>query len=494
MKKNVFRILPIVVLILTAGKLIAQKNIQNEWQKMHNSKKDALIEFNEAKFGMFIHWGVYSVPAGIWNEKEIPGIGEWIMYRANIPRKEYQELSSQFNPVGFDAEEWVKLAKDAGMKYIVCMPKHHDGFSMYHSKISDYNIYDATPFKRDPIDELYQACKKFNMRFGFYYSHAVDWMDGGDAGVNDFLKEIAEGKRDSSEYEIKGGRKLWPGNDWDPAEISFRDYLDNKSLPQVKELLQKFPDVKEIWFDVPRNMTLDQSFEFYKLVYDLQPQTLLNSRVGNDLGDFWIPGDNKIPEKDDPNAKMYWETPGTMNNTWGYKSFDLEWKSAKELIYWVVEICSKGGNYLLNIGPKPDGTIPKESKDILLEIGEWMQINGEACYGTEKWKINKEGPTNIAMKGTRERAEGQFDFEFTNNDFWFTQKQGVIYATALQWPNKKQVSLKSFDASTPVKEVYMLGRKKPLKWSQKNDRLTVNIPSRSKTQSNYGYVLKIIVE
>jgi len=178
---------PLMILICLATALNgfsqSKDEILDEWTKMSDSKIDNYKEFNNAKFGMFIHWGAYSTLGGIWKDKQIPGLGEWIMYHAQIPRSEYKEVCKRFNPVGFNAEEWVKLAKEAGMKYIVAMTKHHDGFSMYRSNVTDFNIYDYTPFKRDPIEELYQACRKYGIRLGLYYSHSIDWMDGGDAGA-----------------------------------------------------------------------------------------------------------------------------------------------------------------------------------------------------------------------------------------------------------------------------------------------------------------------
>jgi alpha-L-fucosidase len=393
-----------------------EEQVNNDWQEMHDSKHEALEVFNNAKFGMFIHWGLYSVPAGIWKGDSIPGIGEWIMYQAQIPRTEYRKLANAFNPLKFNAEEWVKLAKEAGMKYMVVMPKHHDGFAMYNSKVTTYDVIDATPFGRDPIQELYEACQKEGMRFGIYYSQFLDWMDGGDVGVAKY------------NFFDPGVNKSWPANTWDPALAGFYEYLNSKAKPQMIELLEKFPGMQEIWYDLPGFTPREISHEFYKLVYDYQPNCLVNSRVGNDLGDFWIPGDNKIPAPEQLKGEIYWETPGTMNNSWGYKSYDDDWKSPEELLYWIVEIASKGGNYLLNVGPKADGSFPEESIDRLKEIGNWMNVNGEAIYGTTPWRISKEGPTSVNMEGTEHREKHGFQANFTEKDFWFTRKDNVVYA------------------------------------------------------------------
>jgi alpha-L-fucosidase len=492
--KEIKKIIILVICMVMVSFVFPQKkeSITSEWNKMHQSKRLALKDFNNAKFGMFIHWGVYSQPAGIWKGEKIKGLGEWIMYHAQIPREEYKNMCRSFNPVKFNAEEWVKAAKMAGMKYIVAMPKHHDGFAMYNSKVTDYDIIDATPFGRDPMAELYNACQKYGIKFSIYYSQATDWMDGGDAGVADYLGSHPEKKKKSQ----SDSWQTWPSNTWDSAPVSFTEYLEKKSKPQMKELLQKFPNMQEVWYDVPQRMTQKQSFEFYKLVYDIQPSCLINSRVGNDFGDFWIPGDNKIPEGEEV-KEIYWETPGTLNNTWGYKSYDVDWKSTEELLFWITEITSKGGNYLLNVGPTAEGIFPKKSIEQLKTIGEWMAINGESVYGTKKWKISHEGPTNLSMKSTDDREENGFNKDFSPEDFWFSAKDNVLYVTALKWPENKKNLIKSL-ASTPttnllkVESVKMLGSDKKVLWGMKNEGLLVSLPSWKPNQ--YGYVLKIVFE
>ena len=449
-----------------------------EWNKMSKSKTDLYKVYNELKLGMFIHWGAYSTQGGIWQGEKIPGLGEWIMYHAKIPREEYKEVCKKFNPIGFNAEDWVKLAKDAGMKYIVIMPKHHDGFAMYHTKFTDFNIYDFTPFKRDPIEEIYKACLKFDIRMGIYYSHSIDWMDGGDAGAAQFKKE-------NPNYIDK-----YASNQFDPAPVSYADYIEKKAIPQMRELLQKFPNLIEIWYDYPVKMNLQQSFEFYKLAYDFQPKCLVNSRVGNDLGDILTAGDNEIPTE--INSKYNtWETPGTLNDTWGYKSYDNNWKSHKEMLFWIVEIASKGGNYLLNIGPDGNGVIPEESVNILKGIGRWMKINGEAIYGTRKWTTKKEGPTNIGMKSTEYRAENKFDFCFTPEDLWFTAKDNYVYVISLTTQTRETVSVKSlFDYSKKITSIKILGNNRALKWKTLGDKVDITLPLNRKIDE-YGFVLKV---
>lgn len=482
MKRNSFLpILAALILVLFVPSC-SQETMQGQWQRMHDSKEQSLKEFNDAKFGMFIHWGLYSEPAGIWKGEKIEGLGEWIMYHAQIPRDEYRELARTFNPVKFNAEEWVSMAKQAGMRYIVAMPKHHDGFAMYDSEVTDYDIMDATPFGRDPMEELYNECKRQGIRFGVYYSHSIDWMDGGDAGLAQQLKIDPEHK------------DHYATNLWDPSPVSYQDYIKKKAKPQVTEIMTKFPDLIEIWYDFPRWMNEEQSFDFYKLAYQLQPGCMVNSRVGNDFGDYLVAGDNQIPETVDPRYTT-WETPGTLNNTWGIKSYDTDWKTIEELLYWICEITSKGGNYLLNVGPTAEGLFPEESVRQLEEIGEWMSINGESVYGTVKWEVKHEGPYDMEMKSTTERKEKGFNAGFSPKDFWFSMKDGNVYVSSLMWPENSLVNIKSF-ALENIKDrinivsVQMLGYDKSLDWVLKDDGLQVVLPAFHPSEK--GYVLKVL--
>jgi alpha-L-fucosidase len=470
-----------LIITFFASQLFSQDNNGHfpEWKKM-NASKDALYGvYNDLKFGMFIHWGAYSKPAGIWKGDTIPGLGEWIMYHAQIPRAEYKALCQTFNPVNFNAENWVKLARDAGMKYIVAMAKHHDGFCMYDSKVSDYDIIDQTSFNRDPIAALYKACLKYHIRMGLYYSHSIDWMDGGDAGLAQQLKI-------NPDHADKYGANLW-----DPAPVSYDEYLENKAKPQVTEIMTKFPNLLEIWYDFPRFMNPDQSFDFYKHAYDLQPNCLVNSRVGNDFGDYLVAGDNQIPTSVDPKYRT-WETPGTLNNTWGYKCYDTDWKSISEVLYWIVEIASKGGNYLLNIGPMGDGTVPEESVRLLHEVGDWMKVNGEAIYGTQKWTIQREGSTQMNVQSTRQRAKEGFNLKFTPEDFWFTTKKKNVYAIALTTPEDEAVRVKSLlGIQNQIRRISLLGGSRKLDWKVEGDGVAVIPPDGTFKQFKNGFVLKV---
>ncbi|MCK4921206.1 MAG: alpha-L-fucosidase [Bacteroidales bacterium] len=475
-----------IVLTLSIAILISCTTQEPSWEEMNTSKNEAKEAFNDAKYGMFIHWGLYSIPAGEWKGKKMeelkgPRVAEWIQLGAEIPREEYAQLAKQFNPVEYDAEAIARLAKKAGMKYVVCTSKHHDGFAMYDSQVSQYDIIDATPYKKDLVQELYEACKKQGLDFGLYYSHNIDWMDGNDCGYSELLAS-------GLPMNDKATRKMG-ANTWDPSPNTFSEYLENKAYPQVKEILTKFPDMTTLWYDMGHYVTPEQSKKFYQIAYDLQPNMLVNSRVGHDLGDFDIPGDNKIPE-DHLSITKPWQTVGTTNNSWGYKYYDEDWKSPKELLFWLIEIVSKGGNYMLNIGPKATGEVPQQSVDNLLVVGEWLSVNGEAIYNTRKWKVTHEGPTQIKMDGTGDREKHGFKAEFTHLDFWFTQKGSDLYAIALEYPDEK-IIIKSLNTENvaEIKSVSMLGIQTEIDWKQTSDGLEID-PGLVKADKN-GYALKI---
>ncbi len=313
--------------------------------------------FREAKYGLFIHWGLFAIPAGFWHGKWVRPSSEWVMAHAKVPVKEYEQLTKEFNPVQFNAEQWVQMAEDAGMKYIVITAKHGDGFAMYHSQVSHYNIYDATPFHRDPIRELAEACARHHLRFGFYYSQSVDWHEPGGVGNNwDFEPDAAKNK-----------------------DGAYDDFLRNKCEAQVKELLSNYGPVCELFFDTPSNITPERGDRFVKLVHALQPACLIDGRLGVP-GDYLTMGDNGIPSAD---VGGDWETPATVNHNWGYATDDPDWKSPSQILFNLVDIVSKGGNYLLNVGPTDKGIIPPVCVSNLLAVGGWLKTNGEAVYGVK---------------------------------------------------------------------------------------------------------------
>ena len=487
-------VLIICIVSLFSGCSPREDKLTLEWQKMHLSKEQSLKKFNEAKFGMFIHFGAYSRLGGYWKGQKIKGIGECIMRYAEIPRSEYREALKQFNPSSFNADEWVQAAKMAGMRYIVAMPKHADGFAMFDSKVTDYDILDATSFGRDPMTELYQACQKHGIIFSIYFNY-LDWMDGGNGGVIDYEKTHPDEEK-SYQY--------W-ANTWDPSPVSFNEYFEKKYKPQLRELLIKYPGMQELWHDMPMKITRQQSFDVYKMVYEIQPQILDNSRIGNDFSDYWIPGDNIIPEGendylitgDGVSKKVQdlpFETPGTMNNTWGYRSDDNDWKSTGELLYWLTSITSKGGNYLLNIGPTGEGLFPEESLKRLKDMGDWLRVNGESVYGTAKWRVNHEGPTAVSVKGTESREESGFNVSITQQDFWFSQKENKLYITSLKWPENNEVLIGSIarltgDEIKKIESIGLLGSDEKIMWTIIEKGLKVSLPSIK--PNSFGYVLKI---
>ena len=323
--------------------------------------------FRDARFGMFIHWGLYAIPAGQWEGKPIPSVGEWILNSGKIQPAEYMKLQAQFNPIDFNADEWVRIAKLAGQKYIVITSKHHDGFALWNSKVSNFDVM-ATPFKRDILLELARACERGGIQLCFYHS-IMDWTH------DDYV----------------------PHRSWDPRKNEDADF--DRYVGYMKEQLKELVSVKYgkigiLWFDGEweESWTHERGLDLAKYVHSLDPDIIINNRVDkgrsgmagmNGEGD-WA-GDYGTPEQEVPSTGFPgrdWETCMTMNDTWGFKSDDHNWKSAKEMIRMLCDIASKGGNFLLNVGPQANGQIPQESIDRLMRIGQWMETNGDAIYGT----------------------------------------------------------------------------------------------------------------
>ena len=404
------------------------------------STSKAQQEFLDARFGLFIHFGLFSLPAGVWKGDTIPvgGMAEHIMRMLRIPKNDYHKIAEQFNPSEFNPKEIVSLAKNAGMKYIVITAKHHDGFAMFDSDYDNYNIKDGTPYGKDLLKELSTECKKQGMKLGLYYSHVRDW----------------------DEYNSVTAYM----NDWDWAkDDSARDsrvYLEAKVKLQLTELLTNYGDIFCLWFDTPYSIAKDQATEIYDLVKELQPSCLVNSRIGAGLGDYGVMGDNQVP----PGVLTgIWECPATMNHSWGYHQFDHTWKSSKHMIMQLADLSSKNINYLLNIGPKADGSVPEESIKRLEEIGEWMKTNGEAIYGTGP------GPWFQEMDGFR-----------------VTTSKENIYLTLLN-PEIEKITLYNLNSEVVKAEGLANGKQIPFEFKKLTlpevSMLTLFIPEEIRNES-----------
>jgi len=415
---------PAVVSAATSELAKGYIDSDGKWHETESLSKKRLKWWRKAKFGMFIHWGLYAIPAGQWKGDQAEGYSEWIMWKKRIPVEQYEKLAKKFNPVKFDAEKWAELAKQAGMKYMVITTKHHDGFAMYLSKVSKYNIIDATPFKRDPIKELAEACRKRGIKFGCYYSADRDWHH-----PDAFCPNQGE------------------GNTWDYPDTTREDfdkYLEQKAIPQVKELLIRYcPDI--MWFDGVGTKTGRQNKNIIATVRRLQPDCLINSRLGDwksfKWGDYRSMDDDRVADKLLPYG---WENPGTMNNTYGYNKNATDWRTPKETIRMLVDIASKGGNYLLNIGPKADGTIPAKAVRILQETGKWLDKYGQSIYDTEGSPIPRPDWGRCTAKNNRLFLH---IFHWPQNDKLIVPKltNRVKKAYYLADPDRKKLNLQRKD-------------------------------------------------
>ena len=403
--------------------------------------------WREARFGMFIHWGLYAVPAGEYKGQRSTRIGEWIMEWANIPRADYEQFAKQFNPVKFDAAEWVGLAKAAGMKYIVITSKHHDGFSIFDSQVSNYDIVDSTPYKKDPIAALAREAKKQGLKFCFYYS-ILDWHYPA-AYVDAPGKDPTAGNRTT---------KMKPG-----GKEEYVKYMK----AQLRELITKY-DPAVLWFDGEWQdwWTEEDGQALYKYVRGLKPNIIINNRVGKGRqgmqgmsktdreysGDFGTP-EQQIPPNGMPGVD--WESCMTMNTTWGYKSYDDQWKSTETIVRNLIDIASKGGNYLLNVGPTAEGLIPQPSVERLGQVGQWMTANGEAIYGT------------TASPFATQLAFGRA-----------TSKPGRVFLHVFDWPQDGKLRVPSWGAT--VKKAYLLTNPKArLEFSVDNASVVLQVPAKA---------------
>ena len=419
-----------------------------------SAQKDARMAWwREARFGMFIHWGLYSVPAGTWDGKQIPSLGEWIMNNASIPVADYKGLASQFNPTGFSAHDIVALAKSAGMKYIVITAKHHDGFAMFDSKANAFNIVAATPFHRDPLKELAEECRKQGIKLGFYYSQDQDWTAPGASAI---LRQ----NHDPVTHH------------WDKAQDGdFATYLHTKAIPQIKELLSNYGDFPAVvWFDTPTaNMTPARAAEIVALL-NQHPNLIWNNRLGGGYkGDTETP-EQTIPPQGFPGRD--WESCMTINDTWGFKSYDTNFKSTETLLHNLIDIASKGGNYLLNVGPDSHGIVPQPEADRLRAMGNWLKVNGDAIYGTQPTLFGAEAG---AFSPTEKDKKGQPKF-VPAWQWRSTTRPDKIYLELFTWPAG---SFHLDQVPRTVTKAYLLAdaARKPLKFTQAAGAVDIQLPS-----------------
>lgn len=433
---------------------------KNGWwknsMKIHNKR---IQWWREARFGLFIHWGLYAQPAGEWKGKEVKGYSEHLMRKEKISRVVYLDLAHAFNPVKFNAEEWMLTAKKAGMRYFIITAKHHDGFAMYNSGVSDFNVLKQTPFKRDPMAELAAAAKKYGIKFGFYYSHAFDW-EHPDAPGNDW------------EYQNPGGDQLLGGANWYDSHPEWLPkavkYVDEKAIPQIKELINKYhPDI--LWFDTPHKLPLSENIRILKAIRETDPDIVVNGRLvrsaGANFGDYINTGDRPAElltvEGDS-------EAIPTTNESYGFSKHDNSHKSAKFFIRLLANSASRGGNLLMNIGPKGDGTFDQKDNNILDSIGGWLSANGLAIYGTERSTLP------IPAWGVS------------------TQKGQHIYLHVFNWP--KDGNLLVGGLKSDVKAAYFLADKRKRKLAVKRldaSNISLNVPINSPGSPDVVIVLEI---
>jgi alpha-L-fucosidase len=417
--------------ITAAGETKAERDRRMKW-------------WRQARFGMFIHWGLYAVPAGEYKGQRSTRIGEWIMEWANIPRAQYEKFAPQFNPVKFNAAEWVRMAKDAGMKYIVITSKHHDGFSIYNSRVSNYDIIDATPYGKDPIRALADEAKKQGLKFCFYYS-IMDWHH-------------------PSQYVDAPGKDPTAGHSKNKIHSDRKQEYVNYMKEQLRELVTGY-DPAVLWFDGEWVdwWTEEDGKDLYAFVRSLKPDIIINNRVGKGRkgmegltkGDQEYAGDFGTPEQQIPPTGLPgvdWESCMTMNDTWGYKFYDDKWKSSQTLISNLIDIASKGGNYLLNVGPTAEGLIPQPSIERLAEMGRWLKVNGEAIYGTDASPFAKQLSFGRA-----------------------TSKPGRVYLHVFDWPADGKLQIPSWGKE--VRRAYLLSNKAALKITKSGESVTLQVPA-----------------
>lgn len=447
---------------LQQDKEALEKALDGWWNVSRKNINERMSWYSEAKFGCFVHWGVYSVPAGIWNGKMYKGYSEHLMRQAQIPINKYQEeLVKPFNPTGFDAETWMKHAYEAGMKYFIITAKHHDGFAMYFSEAYPYDM-SLTLYNKDPMRELREAARKYGIKFGFYYSHAFDW-EHPDAPGNDWVYP-----------SHPGGDKLIGGRDWWLERPDFiahaTKYVDEKAIPQIKELIRNYdPDI--LWFDTPHKLPFFENIRILEAIRESDPENkiVVNGRLarysGINLGDYINTGDRAAffyP------VKGYWESIPTTNNSYGYSVVDTIHKPVSHFIRLLASAASKGGNILMNVGPMGNGKWNDRDVDIFKGVGDWLKIYGEAIYGNEKTDIP------VPQWGVT------------------TQKNDIIYAHVYDWPKNGKLVVGGLTSGIANVWIVSDKQKTPLMFSHINDKdLEITLPFIAPDTTNTVIALQV---
>jgi alpha-L-fucosidase len=390
------------------------------WWRQSMETHDARIQWwREARFGMFVHWGVYARLGGTWQGQPVRGYAEHIQRILKIPIPVYREqVAGKFNPTEFNADEWIRAAKEAGMGYFVITSKHHDGFAMFDSKVSDYNIVKATPFKRDPMKELKAACKKYGVKFGLYYSQAFDWGEANAPG-NDW------------DYDNPGGdRNLHGGRNWWLSYPEFlpkaRKYVDEKAIPQLQELIRNYdPDI--LWFDTAHKLPDSENLRIMKAVREAKGDVIINGRLCRNLGDYTSTTDR--PAEFSPHEGD-WEGIPTTNESYGWNQNDHSHKPPVHFIQLLAKAAALGGNILMNIGPMGNGKFDPADAAILQGIGQWWRVNGESIRGTTRTPL----PVQAWGESTR--------------------KGNTLYLHVFAWPRDGQLVVGGL--KSPVKRAYLL--------------------------------------
>ena len=434
------KLLLLLALLLTAVSTLSAQEEGHSKKTESKVERDARMAWwKEARFGMFVHWGIYSTTGGLYKGQKLPNSAEWMMCRGKIPIAEYEQYAAQFNPVKFDADEFVGRAKRAGMKYIVITAKHHDGFAMFGSSSSDYNVVKKTPFARDIMKELADSCQKQGLKFGFYYSQAQDWHHPGGFG-----------------------------NSWDKTikRVSSDEYVTNKAVPEVKQLLTEYGPIGIFWWDTPRKMS-KESFDALHSLTSLQKETITNDRLGDEY-----PGDYKTFERHIPQqapAGKDWEVCMPISGSWGYKIGDDNFKSTTKLIRNLATIASMGGNYLLNVSPTGEGTLLPPALERLEAVGKWMDVNNESIYATSA------GPFTGLEWGrcTMKKADGK-----TN-----------LYLHVFDWPKDGKLMVPGLKNS--VESASLLAGGAALETAASDKGVTISVPADAPDPHNSVIVLKV---